>query len=101
MQNVDDYIEGLLQEKGITDIDPETKEGLKSEMKEQLMEQIDKAVVYKLSDEQATKLANMMDDENFSRDQLDEFIQKSGVNIDEVASEIMSKFRNFYLGTGE
>ena len=70
-------------------------------MKEQLMEQIDKAVVYKLSDEQATELANMMDDENFSRDQLDEFIQKSGVNIDEVASEIMSKFRNFYLGTGE
>ena len=101
MQNVDDFIEGLLQEKGITDIDPGTKEGLKSEMKEQLMEQIDKAVVYKLSDEQATELANMMDDENFSRDQLDEFIQKSGVNIDEVASEIMSKFRNFYLGTGE
>ena len=33
MQNVDDFIEGLLQEKGITDIDPETKEGLKSEMK--------------------------------------------------------------------
>ena len=101
MQNIDNFIEGLLKEKGITDIDPDTKEDLVKEMKEQLMEQIDKAVVYKRSDEKATELASLMDDPGFTREQLTEFIANSGVNVDEVANEMMSKFRNFYLGIGE
>lgn len=101
MQSIDDFVEGLLQEKGIVNIEPSVKEELKEEMKAQLEEQINKAAVYGLSEEKAEELANLVDDPNFTKEQMTEFIRNSGVDLDKITAEIMSKFRGFYLGTGE
>lgn len=99
MQNIDDFIESLLNEKGITDIEPEVRDELKAEMKARLEDQIDRAAVQALSEEKAIELANLVDDPDFTNEKLAEFMQNSGVNLSEIAMETMLQFRNFYLDT--
>ena len=97
MQNIDDFIESLLVDKGITDIDPEVKAELKEDMKNRLLNQINRAAIMQLSEEKAAELAELVDNPEFTNEKMTEFIQNSGVNLTEVALDTMLKFRGFYL----
>ena len=99
MQSVDEFIESLLVDKGITDIEPEIKAELSQEMKTRLLDQMNKAAIMQLSEEKAAELASMVDDPNFTNEKMTEFMQTSGVNLAEVALETMLQFRNFYLSS--
>ena len=101
MQSVDEFLESLLVDKGITDIEPDVKEELKAEMKTRLLDQINKAAIMRLSEEKAAELAAMVDDPNFTNEKMTEFMQNSGVNLVEVTLETMLQFRNFYLSSEE
>ena len=99
MQNIDDFIESLLVDKGI-DVEPDIKEELKNEMKARLQNEIDRAAINALSEEKADELAKLVDNPDFTNEDMVEFMKNSGVNLAEVALETALKFRNFYLGTG-
>ena len=96
-QNIDDFLETILKDKGITDLDSKTKDQLVSEMKTNLMNQINQAAINKLSEEKAAELATLIDAPDFTAEKMSAFMQKSGVNLSEVALETMLKFRDFYL----
>ena len=98
MQNIDDFIESILNDKGIKEVDPEIRNELKEDMKKRLLDQIDKAAVMQLSEEKAEELARLADDPEFTNEKLTEFMQNSGVNLAQVALDTMVKFRGFYLG---
>lgn len=101
MQNIDEFLESLLNDKGITDIEPDIREELKADMKTRLLDQINQAAIMELSEEKAKELAELVDDPNFTNEKMTEFIQNSGVNLTEVTLDTMLKFRSFYLGLGE
>lgn len=101
MQNIDEFIENLLVDKGITGLDPETKTDLINDMRTRLLDQINKAAIMQLSEEKADELNNLIDDPDFTSEKMTEFMVNSGVNLTEVALDTMLKFRNFYLGNGE
>lgn len=101
MQNIDEFIESLLNDKGITDVEPEIREELKADMKSKLLNQIDRAAVQALPEDKADELAKKVEDPNFTNEDMTKFMQDSGVNLTEVALETMLKFRGFYLGTEE
>ena len=101
MQNIDDFLESLLNDKGITDVDPEIRAELKEDMKTRLMDQINRAAIMELSEEKAAELADLVDDPEFNDEKMANFMQESGVNLTEAALDTMLKFRGFYLGTGE
>ena len=101
MQNVDDFIENLLSEKGITNLEPDVKADLKKEMTDRLVNQINKAAIMQLSEDKAEELTKLIEEPDFTNEKMTEFMQNSGVNLAEVALDTMLKFRNFYLGTGE
>ncbi len=101
MQNIDEFLESLLNDKGITDIEPDIREELKADMKTRLLDQINQAAIMELSEEKAKELAELVDDPNFTNEKMTEFIQNSGVNLTEVTLDTMLKFRSFYLGSGE
>lgn len=101
MQNVDDFLESLLNDKGITDVDPEIRTELKEDMKKRLMDQINQAAIMELSEEKATELAKLVDTPDFTNEKMTKFMQDSGVNLTKVALDTMLKFRSFYLGSGE
>ena len=98
MQNMDDFIESLLEEKGITDIDDDVKAELKEDMKKRLIGQINQAAAMELSEEKAAELASMVELPYFTSEKMVEFMQESGVDLSEVTRDCMIKFRNFYLG---
>lgn len=99
MQNIDDFIEGLLTEKGITNLEPDVKEELVNDMKTRLMNQINEAAIMELSEEKADELARLVDDPTFDNAKMTEFMANSGVNLAEVTLDTMLKFRGFYLGS--
>lgn len=101
MQSIDDFIESILNDKGVTDVGPEIRVELKEDMKKRLIDQINKAAVMQLSEEKAAELATLIDDPNFTDEKMTEFMQNSGVNLPEVTLDTMLKFRGLYLGTGE
>ncbi len=100
MQSVDDFIESLLKDKGITDLDPEIKEELVADMKQRLMDQINTAAIMQLSEEKVDELNILLESPDFTAEKMTEFMQNSGVNLTEVTLDTMLKFRSFYLGTG-
>ena len=101
IQKIDEFIESILDEKGITDIEPDVRSELVEDMKKRLLDQINKAAIMKLSEEKAAELATLVDDPNFTNEKMTEFMQNSGVNLSEVALETMLQFRSLYLGAGE
>ena len=98
MENVDEFIESPLVEKGFTSLEPDTKKELMEEMKSRLFEQINREAVMKLSEEKAAELAEKAEKPDFTDEKFAEFLQNSGVNLTEVALDTMLKFRTFYLG---
>ena len=101
MQNIDEFIESLLNDKGVTNIEPEIKEELKADMKERLEDEINRAAVEALSEEKADELVKLIDQPDFTNEKMTEFMKNSGVNLTEIVLDTMLKFRSFYLGAEE
>lgn len=97
MQDIDSFMEQLLVDKGITELDPEVKKDLISDMKNRLLDQIDRAAVMQLSEEKATELAEKVGDPDFTNEKMTEFMKESGVDLTQVTLDTMLRFRNFYL----
>ena len=99
MQNLDDFMESLLQEKGI-DVDGEVREQLKADMTQRLLDQIDRATIAQLTEEQATVFSEKLDDPDFDDAKAAEFIKRCGIDTQQVALETMIQFKGLYLGGG-
>lgn len=99
MQNIDDFITSLLDDKGITDVSADTRQELEADLKHRLIDQINKAAIMELSEDKASELAELIEKPDFTPEKMTDFMQNSGVNLTEIALDTMLKFRNFYLGT--
>ncbi len=98
MQSVDEFVESILDDKGITNVEPDIRQELKEDMKKRLMDQINRAAVMKLSEEKVAELNKLMDEPDFTNEKMTEFMKNSGINLSEVALDTMIKFRGFYMG---
>ena len=97
MENVEQFIDQLIDEKGLG-VEGEVREQLKQDMIERLLDQIDIASVNALPEDKAIELSEKLDDENFTDEQVAEFMQNSGVDLQKVALETMLQFRLLYIG---
>ena len=97
MQKIDEFIEKLLEEKGISIDDPETKAEVKEEMREKLESEVNRACIEALSEEKAKELTTKINEPNFDITKMTEFMQNSGVDMEKIAAETMQRFREFYL----
>ena len=94
MQNIDEFIEDLLNKKGISIDDPEIRAGTISDMKEKLEKQIDRACIESLSEENAKELASLIDQPDFNNDKMTEFMLNSGVDMEKITLETMECLKN-------
>ncbi|MBO4813019.1 hypothetical protein J5491_02615 [Candidatus Saccharibacteria bacterium] len=97
MQSIDEFIEQLLVDKGITNQDPEVKKELVEEMKTRLLDQIDRAAIMQLPDDKVDELTKKLDDPEFTNEKMTEFMQQSGVDLTQVTIDTMVRFRDYYL----
>ena len=56
MEQLDEFVDNLLKEKGITGLDPEVEKTLKEEMRTRLNEQINRSAIEQLSEDKAAEL---------------------------------------------
>ena len=97
MQNIDEFVDRLLSEKGIHDADPNYKD----ELKEKILDQIDEAALEELSDERVAELARLVDDPTFDGHKMRDYIIRAGVDVDDVAQATMQTFRAQFLLGGQ
>ena len=95
--NLDQFLEQLLIEKGITDLDDDVRAEVKANMAERILDQIDQACINALSEEKAAELAEKIDDENFGEKEMMDFIAGSGVDTAAIVASTLIQFRAFYL----
>lgn len=98
MEQVSQFMDSLLEEKGITDLDDETRETLKRDMIERLMAQIDTALINALPEDKLTEFNERIDDPNFSNDDATQFFVDAGLDVQRIALQTMIEFRMLYLG---
>ena len=97
MENVEQFIDQLIDEKDLN-LEDDVRQELKVDMINRLLDQIDKASVNALSEEQAIELAEKLEDPEFTDEQIAEYMRNSGVDLERVALETMMQFRLLYLG---
>lgn len=97
MQNIDEFVDRLLSEKGIYDAGPDYKE----ELKEKILDQIDEAALEKLSDESLAELARLVDDPTFDGHKMRDYIVRAGIDVNNVAETTMQTFRTQFLLGGQ
>ena len=96
---VDDFLEHLILEKGIKDLDPETKKELIDDMRDRLMGQINAQMFEQLPEEKTSELLNKITDENskVSGEDVTSYLEEAGVDSMQVMIDAMMKFKEFYL----
>lgn len=97
MQNINEFMKGLLDEKGIS-VAPEIEKDLIADMKKQLEDQIKQIAILSLSEEKAKELADLIDKPDFTNEKMTEFMQNSGVDFAKIEKDAKEKFRELYLG---
>lgn len=93
----DAFIKEMLNAKQwSTAVDDEVKQQLEADLKNRLMDQIDRAVIEAMPEDKVNGLNELLDREA-SEDEVRHFIQQSGVDTQRVTLETMLRFRDLYL----
>ena len=96
---VDQFLNQILDEKKIAGSeDPEVRSQLIDDLRSRLMSQIDREMINALNAEQLEQLSNMLDKDDLTDAEIQDFFRQSGVNGQQVALETMMRFRTYYLG---
>ena len=98
IQNIEKFISQLLVENGIINLEPDIEADIKEEMEAIFIDQIVQVATARLSEEKAAELAQKLEDPEFTKEKLIDFLQKSGIDLTEIMLETMIKYRNLYLG---
>lgn len=96
-EELNNFIAGILDAKQYADLDSDIKNQMASDLKKELLEQIDRAVINELPDDKLQAFNTLLDDSNVSPATLQEFITNSGVDVKSVAIRTMLAFRELYV----
>ena len=98
MQEIHDFMDQLLIDKGVTGIDNEIKERVIEDMTQMLMKQIDQATIDALTDEQADELANKLNSGELKDEDVPQYLTDAGLDLQQITLVTMMQFRELYLG---
>ena len=97
MQNIDEFVDRLLSEKGVTNADSTYKE----ELKEKILSKIDETALEQLNDTQLAELVKLVEDPTFDDDKMRSYITNVGININNIAMTAMQAVRSPFLLGGQ
>ncbi len=96
--SIDQFLGQIIDAKQIAVDTPEVRQQLIKDLRARLMEQIDRAMISALSEEQLDRLNVMLAGDDVQADEIQEFFRQSGINGEQVALNTMMRFRRYYLG---
>lgn len=96
---LDKFINEIITLKNLPGLNEDVRMQLVIDLKERLLNKINRALIDALPEEKVNSLNDILDRENVSDDEVQQFIAQSGVNINKVTIETMLLFRDQYLQT--
>ena len=97
MDQLDTFIRDIIEAKQLDGISDEAKQGLVEEMRERLLDIINRALVEALPEDKVQEFSNLLDNESVTDEQVQAFIAQSGVDVEHVTAKAMLTFRDLYL----
>lgn len=94
-QAANQFIDKLIEEKGLHGLDVEIREQLHSDLLRRLEDRLNAKIVSSLNAEQVIKLEHLIDSNQVDKIQL--FLQNEGINVNGVVASAMSEFYSSYL----
>ena len=98
---LDTFVNGILDDKQLPGVDGEVREQLATDLKQRLLDQINRAVIDALPEDKLSELDAMMDRPDLSEQDVQSFIASSGIDVKRITVETMLRFRDLYLGVGK
>jgi hypothetical protein len=95
---LDRFINQILDEKQLSGVTPEVRVQLVADLKERLLDQINRALITALPEEKIVEFNLLLDDETASDEAIRQFITNSGVDVQKVTLQTMLRFSELYLG---
>jgi len=97
MDQLDAFIKDIIDAKQLNGITDEAKVGLIEEMRERLLDMINRALVEALPEEKVEAFSLLLDNDDVTEEHIQQFIAESGVDIEKVTAKTLLAFRELYL----
>ena len=99
---IDYFVEGIMEEKGVNAPTDEIRENMKADLKNQLLQQIDRSLIAELPDAKLEELTSAAS----ANGQLDpqvvaNAISEARLDVTEITAGTMQRFREIYLGKAD
>jgi hypothetical protein len=89
------FVDRLIEEKGLQGLDAEIREQLRKDLLRRLEDRINRAVVDALNAQQVAQLEHIIDTNQV--DKIQDFLYKQGVNVNGLIAKVMTEFHASYL----
>lgn len=90
-----EFVENLLEARGIEGIDEDVRQELREELLRMLESKINRAVIQSLNSEQLTEFEHLLDTNQI--DKMAPFLEDKGVNLTSLVARCMIDLRKSYL----
>lgn len=101
MDQLDTFISSIIDAKQLPGITEEAKIDLIAEMKERLLDLIDRALIEALPEDKVDALTALAENEATTDEELQQFVVNSGVNVEEVTAQTLAQFKDLYLAPAQ
>ena len=91
------FINDIIDAKNFKTLDGDVRQQLEQDMKNRLLDQIDRAVLGALPENKIDGFNDLLD-RNASQQEVQQYIANSGVDTKKITLETMLRFRSLYLG---
>ena len=92
------YMESLLIEKGLGDLDDEAKQDMIAQMKERAVDLINYSIVEALPEGKVEELSSKIEQGEDGNALMNAAIEEAGIDTGKITDEALKKFRELYLG---
>jgi hypothetical protein len=99
--DIEAFVKGILEEKQYTSFSEDELNKARVDLMSRFMEQLEIELISELSEEKADELANKMEEQDLSDEEIGNFLRENGVNIEEITSKAKNEFKQIFLGNNE
>lgn len=93
--------EGLLAEKGMTDLEDDVKAEMVKDLVERMTEFVNRAILGALPEDKMAELNEKIEKDEASLEVVNQLVADSGIDANDVTTKALEKFREIYLGKTE
>ena len=94
---LDQFINEMLDAKQISGLTDEVRAQLVSDLKQRLLDQINKALIDALPEDKMDEFEQLLDNESVGDTEMQQFIANAGVDAKKVATVTMLRFYDLYV----